>query len=96
MITSDEEIRKTVNAVYDKYDQNNDGYLTYPEVSSYINDAMMSQENRNATEEEIRLFMQTTDLDCDQKISKMELFKLLKLTVHTTWFLWQTNQSSFH
>ena len=45
---------------------------------------MQMQEERNATPEEVRLFMQAADLDCDQKLSKMELFKILKLTFHTT------------
>lgn len=30
MIGSDEEIRKTVNIVFDKYDQNNNGYMEMP------------------------------------------------------------------
>jgi Ca2+-binding EF-hand superfamily protein len=80
MIRSDEEIRKTVNVVFEKYDQNKDGYLGMPEIESYLNDAMRMQEDRNATSEEIKLFVQAADLDCDQKISKMELFKILKIT----------------
>lgn len=32
MISSDEEVRKTVNVVFEKYDQNKDGYLGLPEV----------------------------------------------------------------
>jgi hypothetical protein len=43
MISSDEEIRKTVNVVFEKYDQNKDGYLGIPEIESYLNDAMMLQ-----------------------------------------------------
>ena len=45
---------------------------------------MQMQEERNVTTEEVRLFMQAADLNCDQKLSKMELFKILKLTFHTT------------
>lgn len=84
MISSDEEIRKTVNVVFQKYDQNKDGYLGIPQVESYLNDAMRLQEDRNATPEEVKLFMQAADLDCDQKLSKMELFKILKITFHTS------------
>jgi hypothetical protein len=84
MISSDEEIRKTVNVVFDKYDQNKDGYLGLPEIESYLNDAMRMQEERSATPEEVRLFMQAADLDCDQKLSKIELFKILKLTFHSS------------
>lgn len=70
--------------VFEKYDQNKDGYIGLAEVEAYLNDAMQMQEERNATAEEVRLFMQAADLDCDQKLSKMELFKILKLTFHTT------------
>ena len=49
MITSEEEIRRTVNVVFEKYDQNKDGYLGMPELESYLNDAMRMQEDRNAT-----------------------------------------------
>jgi Ca2+-binding EF-hand superfamily protein len=80
MIGSDEEIRKTVNIVFDKYDQNKNGYMELPEIAAYLNDAMRSEEGRDATEEEIRLFLHAGDMDCDQKITKMELFKILKLT----------------
>ena len=38
-----------INTVFDKYDMNKDGYLGYPEISNYLNDAMRSQENREAT-----------------------------------------------
>ena len=30
MLGSDEDIRKTVNIVFQKYDQNNNGYMEYP------------------------------------------------------------------
>ena len=42
MIGTDEEIRKMVNMVFDKYDQNSNGYMEYPEISAYLNDAMRS------------------------------------------------------
>ena len=51
-----------------------------PEIAAYLNDAMRAQEKRDATNEEIRLFIQAADIDCDQKITKMELFKILKIT----------------
>lgn len=85
MIGSDEEIRKTVNIVFDKYDQNKNGYMELPEIAAYLNDAMRSEEGRDATEEEIRLFLHAGDMDCDQKITKMELFKILKLTFSNHW-----------
>jgi hypothetical protein len=44
---------------------------------------MRSEEGRDATEDEIRLFLQAGDMDCDQKITKMELFKILKITFAT-------------
>ena len=69
-----------VNMVFDKYDQNSNGYMEYPEISAYLNDAMRSQEGRDAREDEVRLFLQAGDMDCDQKITKMELFKILKIT----------------
>lgn len=71
MIGSDEEIRKTVNIVFDKYDQNKNGYMQYAEVKAYLNDAMQSEHGRQATEEQVRLFLQAGDMDCDQKITKM-------------------------
>ena len=80
MIGSDEEIRKTVNIVFSKYDQNNNGYMEHPEIAAYLNDAMREEEGRDATEEEVKLFLQAGDMDCDQKITKMELFKILKIT----------------
>jgi hypothetical protein len=46
MLGSDEEIRKTVNVVFDKYDQNKNGYMELPEISAYLNDAMRSEEGR--------------------------------------------------
>ena len=61
-----------MNVVFEKYDQNKDGYIGLAEVEAYLNDAMQLQEERNATPEEVRLFMQAADLDCDQKLSKME------------------------
>jgi Ca2+-binding EF-hand superfamily protein len=69
--------------VFEKCDQNKDGYLGLPEIESYLNDAMKVQEGRLATPEEVRLFVQASDLDCDQKISKMELFKILKLSFNS-------------
>lgn len=50
------------------------------EISAYLNDAMRSEHGRDATEEEVKLFLHAGDMDCDQKITKMELFKILKLT----------------
>ena len=51
MIGTDEEIRKMVNIVFDKYDQNKNGYMEYPEIAAYLNDAMRSEEQRDATED---------------------------------------------
>ena len=51
MLGSDEEIRKTVNIVFQKYDQNNNGYMEYPEIAAYLNDALRSEEGRDATED---------------------------------------------
>lgn len=70
--------------VFDKYDQNKDGYLGLAEIEIYLNDAMRTQEDRDVTPEEIKLFIQAADLDCDQKLSKMELFQILKLAFHTS------------
>lgn len=50
MIGSDEEIRKTVNIVFEKYDLNKNGYMERTEISAYLNDAMRSEEGRDATE----------------------------------------------
>ncbi len=47
---------------------------------------MRSEEGRDATNEEIRLFLHAGDMDCDQKITKMELFKILKLTFGNRWW----------
>jgi Ca2+-binding EF-hand superfamily protein len=84
MIGSDEEIRKTVNVVFDRYDQNQNGYLDHSEIAAYLNDAMRAQEKRDATPEEIRLFTQAADMDCDQKLTKLELFKILKITFNSS------------
>lgn len=44
----------------------------------------MLRENRKATKEEIQLFIQAADKDCDQKISKVELLGILKLAFNST------------
>jgi Ca2+-binding EF-hand superfamily protein len=67
--------------VFEKYDLNKNGFLEVPEIAAYLNDAMKTQEKRDATEEEIKIFLQAVDLDCDQKVTKMELFKILKLNL---------------
>lgn len=42
---------------------------------------MRAQEKREATDEEVKIFLQAVDLDCDQKVTKMELFKILQLNL---------------
>jgi len=81
MFTNDESVRQIVSLVFEKYDLNNNGYLEMPEIAAYVNDAMKVQEKREATDEEIRIFLQSVDLDCDQKVTKMDLFKVLKLNL---------------
>lgn len=85
MFTNDESVRQIVSLVFEKYDLNNNGYLEMPEIAAYVNDAMKVQEKREATDEEIRIFLQSVDLDCDQKVTKMDLFKVLKLNLDKHW-----------
>jgi Ca2+-binding EF-hand superfamily protein len=76
---SDDQLRQAIDAIFAKYDTDKNGTLEGNEIFSLINDAFKSLgRNRQVKEEEVNQFIKAIDKNGDSKISKPELFEILK------------------
>jgi len=68
---SDDQLRQAVEAIFSKYDADKSGTLEGSEVIKLISDAFKSLgRNKEASPEEIALFLKAVDKNGDGKISK--------------------------
>jgi Ca2+-binding EF-hand superfamily protein len=76
---SDDQLRQAIDAIFSKYDQDKSGTLEGTEIFSLINDAFKSLgRNRDVKADEVNQFIKAIDKNGDGKISKPELFEILK------------------
>ena len=76
---SDDQLRQAIDAIFAKYDTDKSGTLEGGEIYNLINDAFKSLgRNRQVKEEEVNQFIKAIDKNNDAKISKPELFEILK------------------
>jgi len=76
---SDDQLRQAIDAIFSKYDTDKSGTLEGSEIFSLISDAFKSLgRNRQVKEEEVTQFIKAIDKNGDSKISKVELFEILK------------------
>jgi Ca2+-binding EF-hand superfamily protein len=76
---SDDQLRQAIEAIFAKYDADKSGTLEGNEIFSLINDAFKSLgRQRQVKEEEVNQFIKAIDKNGDSKISKHELFEILK------------------
>ena len=91
---SDDQLRQAIDAIFNKYDSDKSGTLEGSEIFSLISDAFKSLgRNRQVKEEEVNQFIKAIDKNGDSKISKVELFEILKKLI-SAWFF--TNRLLFH
>ena len=76
---SDDQLRQAIDAIFTKYDVDKSGTLEGNEIFCLINDAFKSLgRSREVKQEEVNQFIKAIDKNGDQKISKPELFEILK------------------
>ena len=76
---SDDQLRQAIDAIFSKYDTDKSGTLEGSEIFSLISDAFKSLgRNRQVKEDEVNQFIKAIDKNGDAKISKVELFEILK------------------
>lgn len=81
---TDEQLHHAIDTIYDKYDVDRSGTLEGDEVYNLINDAFKSlNRGREVSQQEIQNFVVAIDKNGDGKISKGELFVILKQIVNS-------------
>jgi Ca2+-binding EF-hand superfamily protein len=76
---SDDQLRQAIDAIFSKYDTDKSGTLEGSEIFSLISDAFKSLgRNKQVKEDEVNQFIKAIDKNGDSKISKVELFEILK------------------
>jgi len=76
---SDDQLRQAIDAIFNKYDTDKSGTLEGNEIFNLINDAFKSLgRTRQVTQQEVQQFIGAIDKNNDAKISKPELFEILK------------------
>ena len=79
MSFSEEELIKAVDAVFKCYDFDNSGTLEVQEVTSLINDALKQmKQTKKVSQAEVNQFINSVDVNKDQKISKQELLEIFR------------------
>ena len=82
MSYNDEQIRKAVENVFQRYDKDKNGSLDQSEVTQLINDALKQMnQNRKVTQQEVETFISAVDKNKDKKIEKDELIVIFKSIV---------------
>ena len=80
---SDDQLRQAIEAIFSKYDVDKSRTLEGNEIFNLINDAFKSLgRNRQVKEEEVTQFIKAIDKNGDSKISKHELFEILKKLIN--------------
>lgn len=80
---SDDQLRQAIEAIFSKYDVDKSGTLEGNEIFNLINDAFKSLgRNRQVKEDEVTQFIKAIDKNGDSKISKHELFEILKKLIN--------------
>lgn len=81
---SDEQLRQAIDAIFNKYDTDKSGTLEEEEIFNLIRDAFKSLgRNREVSPQEVNQFITAIDKNSDGKISKTELFEILKKLIST-------------
>ena len=76
---TDDQLRQAIDAIFSKYDTDKSGTLEGNEIYNLINDAFKSLgRNRQVQPSEVDQFTKAIDKNGDAKISKPELFEILK------------------
>jgi len=76
---TDDQLRQAIDAIFNKYDTDKSGTLEGNEIYNLINDAFKSLgRNRQVQPQEVDQFIKAIDKNNDAKISKPELFEILK------------------
>lgn len=76
---NDDQLRQAIDSIFCKYDTDKSGTLEGNEIGCLINDAFKSLgRNREAKNEEVSKFLKVIDENGDGKVSKDELFDILK------------------
>ena len=76
---SDDQLRQAIDAIFNIYDTDKPGTRQGNESFLLINDAFKSLgRNRDVKSEEVTQFVKAIDKNGDGKISKNELFEILK------------------
>ena len=84
---SDDQLRQAIDAIFNKYDTDKSGTLEGNEIFNLINDAFKSLgRTRQVTQQEVQQFIGAIDKNNDAKISKPELFEILKKLIAGSWF----------
>ena len=80
---SDDQLRQAIDAIFNKYDQDQSGTLEDNEIFNLINDAFKSLgRNRAVSQQEVIQFINAIDKNGDGKIAKPELFEILKKIIN--------------
>lgn len=80
---TDDQLRQAIDAIFNKYDDDKSGTLEGKEISNLINDAFKSLgRNREVKGDEVGQFVKAIDKNGDGKISKAELFEILKKLIN--------------
>jgi len=83
---SDDQLRQAIDAIFNKYDSDKSGTLEGNEIYCLINDAFKSLgRNREVKNDEVGQFVKAIDKNGDGKISKSELFEILKKLINGGW-----------
>ena len=78
-MSSDDHVRKAVEEIYKQYDTDKSGFLEGEEVVKVINDVFFCLgQKKQVNHEDIKRVMQAIDTNQDGKISKDELYLVVK------------------
>lgn len=81
-MATDEQLRASIDAVFNKYDKDHNNSLDYDEIRDLLNDAYAQIGNHKViTDEDVKKFASAVDKDADGRITKSELFEIFKRVV---------------
>lgn len=74
----DEEIKQSVDSIFQRFDRDKNDTLDIREAQDMLVNAFVTVNRSQSTPENIQKFMQNADKNGDGRISRVELFLLLK------------------